>query len=63
MITLKEIKKANKFITYLIFENEIGRTISVPVPHDIGTLIETNINYLSSNIVTIPKDEFDKESK
>jgi hypothetical protein len=48
MITLNSIETCNKKTSLLVFSNEYGKVVSVPVPKDLGDLISAHLRLLSS---------------
>jgi len=48
MITLNSIETCNKKTSLLVFSNEYGKVVSVPIPRALGDLISAYLRLLSS---------------
>ena len=53
MIKLDSITIENQKTAYLIFSNENGKRVAIPVPHTLGKLISTHLRLLSTDPVQI----------
>jgi hypothetical protein len=62
MIKLNSIETCNKKTSLLVFSNDNGKTVSVPIPKELGDLISVHLRLLSTEPPEIVERTLEEQS-